>query len=77
MNACADPKREDSSRRASQSSGASVHLRDEARQEVGRVGRPLDIAPAILFLASDESSWITGTTLVVDGGATISHPPIG
>jgi NAD(P)-dependent dehydrogenase (short-subunit alcohol dehydrogenase family) len=44
---------------------------------LGRVGRPQDIAQAILFLASEESSWITGTTLVVDGGATISHPPIG
>jgi NAD(P)-dependent dehydrogenase (short-subunit alcohol dehydrogenase family) len=44
---------------------------------LGRVGRPDDIAQAILFLASDEASWITGTTLVVDGGATISHPPIG
>ena len=44
---------------------------------LGRVGRPEDIAQAILFLASDESSWITGTTLVVDGGATMTHPPIG
>ena len=44
---------------------------------LGRVGRPEDIAQAILFLASDEASWITGTTLVVDGGATICHPPIG
>jgi NAD(P)-dependent dehydrogenase (short-subunit alcohol dehydrogenase family) len=44
---------------------------------LGRVGRPEDIAQAILFLAGDESSWITGTTLVVDGGATVTHPPIG
>ncbi len=44
---------------------------------LGRVGRPEDIAAAVLFLASAEASWITGTTLVVDGGATISHPPIG
>ena len=44
---------------------------------LGRVGRPEDIAQAILFLASDEASWITGTTLVIDGGATITHPPIG
>jgi NAD(P)-dependent dehydrogenase (short-subunit alcohol dehydrogenase family) len=43
---------------------------------LGRVGRPEDVAQAILFLASDESAWITGTTLVIDGGATISHPPI-
>ena len=42
-----------------------------------RVGRPEDVAHAILFLASDEAEWITGTTLVVDGGSTISHLPIG
>ncbi len=44
---------------------------------LGRIGRPEDVARAILFLASDEAGWITGTTLVVDGGSTISHPPIG
>ncbi len=44
---------------------------------LGRVGRPEDVAAAICFLASDEAAWITGTTLVIDGGATIAHPPIG
>lgn len=34
----------------------------------GAVGKPEDIAAAIAFLASDEASFITGTTLVVDGG---------
>lgn len=33
-----------------------------------RVGTPEDIASAALFLASDDANWITGTTLVVDGG---------
>jgi NAD(P)-dependent dehydrogenase (short-subunit alcohol dehydrogenase family) len=36
-----------------------------------RLGIPDDIATAALFLASDAASWITGQTLVVDGGATI------
>lgn len=44
---------------------------------LGRVGRPEDVAQAILFLASDEAAWITGTLLVIDGGASICHPPIG
>jgi len=35
---------------------------------IGRIGQPGDVAGAILFLASDESAWITGTILPVDGG---------
>jgi NAD(P)-dependent dehydrogenase (short-subunit alcohol dehydrogenase family) len=38
---------------------------------VGRHGVPLDVAQAALFLASDESSFITGQALMVDGGLTI------
>ena len=34
----------------------------------GRLGEPEDIAGAIAFLASDESRWVVGTTIVVDGG---------
>jgi meso-butanediol dehydrogenase/(S,S)-butanediol dehydrogenase/diacetyl reductase len=36
---------------------------------LGRVGEPEDIAQCALFLASDDASWITGTEIVVDGGA--------
>lgn len=39
-------------------------------QPIPRAGQPLDIANAALFLASDASSFITGHTIVVDGGAT-------
>jgi NAD(P)-dependent dehydrogenase (short-subunit alcohol dehydrogenase family) len=35
---------------------------------LGRVGEPQDVANAALFLASEEAAWITGTTLLVDGG---------
>ena len=35
---------------------------------LGRNGQPGDVAAAILFLASDEASWITGTTIPIDGG---------
>ena len=35
---------------------------------LGRIGRPDDVASAVLFLAGDDASWITGVTLPVDGG---------
>jgi NAD(P)-dependent dehydrogenase (short-subunit alcohol dehydrogenase family) len=43
----------------------------------GRLGTPRDIANAFVFLASDESACVTGTTLVVDGGtsAGLWEPP--
>jgi NAD(P)-dependent dehydrogenase (short-subunit alcohol dehydrogenase family) len=35
---------------------------------LGRNGQPADIAAMILFLASEEASWVTGTTIPIDGG---------
>ncbi|MFQ5899298.1 MAG: SDR family oxidoreductase [Candidatus Methylomirabilia bacterium] len=41
-----------------------------ARQPMGRMGRAEEIASALLYLASEESSFVTGSVLVVDGGMT-------
>lgn len=42
--------------------------RVEMRTPLGRIGEPKDIAKAAVFFASDDSSWITGETLVITGG---------
>jgi NAD(P)-dependent dehydrogenase (short-subunit alcohol dehydrogenase family) len=55
-------------------------LSDDARRDrrlvhipMGRFGDPVEIANGALFLASDESSWMTGQSLIVDGGITAAY----
>ncbi|MGB2331243.1 MAG: SDR family oxidoreductase, partial [Pseudomonadales bacterium] len=36
---------------------------------LGRIGDPEDIAPAVVYLASDASSWMTGQTITINGGS--------
>lgn len=40
----------------------------ESQTPLGRIGQPQDIAPAVVFLASADSAWITGETLYISGG---------
>jgi 3-oxoacyl-[acyl-carrier protein] reductase len=40
----------------------------EATTALGRIGRPADIAPAAVYLASSDSAWVTGETLYISGG---------
>ncbi len=55
---------------------AQLHAQPGVREErtgltpLGRLALPEDIAPGILYLASDESSFVTGSELVIDGGMT-------
>ena len=46
-------------------------------QPIARAGRPLDIANAALWLSGDDSSFVTGHALVVDGGLTLGRPRSG
>jgi NAD(P)-dependent dehydrogenase (short-subunit alcohol dehydrogenase family) len=58
----------------------TTFLRDEAQRQrrlvhvpMGRFGEPLEIAYGALFLASDESSFMTGQSLLIDGGITAAY----
>jgi len=48
--------------------GSDFENRSVAQTPLGRTGQPDDIAPVAVFLASDESRWVTGDTLAVSGG---------
>ena len=50
---------------------AEVNARIASGVPLGRLGEPADIAAAMLFLASDNAGYVTGQTLIVDGGATL------
>jgi 3-oxoacyl-[acyl-carrier protein] reductase len=49
----------------------------EAMIPLGRLAAPEDIARAVLFLASDDSAYMTGQTVIVDGGVTLPEYPAG
>ena len=62
-------------------SGASAAFREVAIAEtpLGRIGQAEDVAPLIVYLVSDESAYVTGAEIAVDGGMTghVSHKRIG
>ncbi len=51
--------------------GAEFIANMEAMIPLGRLGTPRDVANAVLYLASDDAEYVTGTTILVDGGQTI------
>jgi NAD(P)-dependent dehydrogenase (short-subunit alcohol dehydrogenase family) len=56
--------------RISPPEGSELHARQVSKTMLVRIGEPREVAAAALFLASDESSYITGAVLPVDGGWT-------
>ena len=56
--------------RISAEPGSELHQRQISKTPMGRIGQPREVALAVLFLASDEASFITGAVLPVDGGWT-------
>jgi NAD(P)-dependent dehydrogenase (short-subunit alcohol dehydrogenase family) len=54
--------------------GDEGHRRNVENTPIGRVAQPADIAAVILFLSSDLSAYVTGQTLVVDGGVGAKFP---
>jgi len=48
--------------------GSDFQTHTEKQSPLGRIGQPNDIAPVAVFLASDESRWLTGETILAGGG---------
>jgi NAD(P)-dependent dehydrogenase (short-subunit alcohol dehydrogenase family) len=59
--------------------GMSPAAREQRRRAtiLGTEGTGWDIGNAVVFLAGDRSRWVTGQTLVVDGGVTVTGPSLG
>jgi NAD(P)-dependent dehydrogenase (short-subunit alcohol dehydrogenase family) len=60
------PMLRDEARQLGQSE--KLFLQEAAQRPLGRIGTPEEVAQAVLYLASDASSYVTGTALIVDGG---------
>jgi 3-oxoacyl-[acyl-carrier protein] reductase len=48
--------------------GSDFQTQFEVQTPLGRIGQPADIAPIAVFLASSDSGWLTGETLLASGG---------
>jgi 3-oxoacyl-[acyl-carrier protein] reductase len=48
--------------------GSDFHKQAELQAPLGRIGQPDDISPIAVFLASDDSGWLTGETIIASGG---------
>jgi NAD(P)-dependent dehydrogenase (short-subunit alcohol dehydrogenase family) len=55
--------------------GAGAQRAAASAMPLGRVGQPDEVAAAVVWLCSDEAAFITGTTLVIDGGKLAGTPP--
>ena len=58
--------------------GSEENIRAAAKfLPIGYVGDPEDIVYAMLYLASDEARYVTGQTIIVDGGESLPESPVG
>jgi NAD(P)-dependent dehydrogenase (short-subunit alcohol dehydrogenase family) len=69
---CVLPGSVDTAQLRGSTAGSAELLSRTAAIPLGRIGRPEDIAPAIAFLIGDESGYVTGATLVIDGGRLVA-----